>query len=50
MESIALRVIRYSGQRQVYVGTVEQWSALTGSDVSSVDQAIRGLEDHLKLC
>ena len=50
MESIALRVIRYSGQRQVYVGTVEQWSALTGSDVSSVDQAIRALEDHLKLC
>lgn len=35
MESIALRVIHYSGSRQVYVGTLAEWTALQGSEVTS---------------
>lgn len=49
METIALRVIKYSGKRQVYVGTVEEWSALFGKEVTSVDQAITALRTHLRL-
>ena len=49
MESIALRVIKYSSKRNVYVGTIEEWSILFGKEVTSVDQAITALRTHLRL-
>ena len=49
METIALRVIRYSGSRQVYVGTLDEWSALRGDEVTSTEQAISALRSHIRL-
>ena len=49
METIALRVIRYSGSRQVYVGTLDEWSALRGDEVASTEQAISALRSHIRL-